>query len=114
MDNILMTLQEFNFSELRKKPFTGEGYTKKEIEKLNELDDYTKDYLSTRPLNLATVTRAMQVALEDEEIGTFDRKQALSMSYYLESEIKALDHIISRREDVLYHLKEAEKAKGDK
>jgi len=107
-----MNLQEFNWSDLSKKSYSEDGYTQHDIEKLKELDHYTSDYLDNRPHHLASIACAMQVALEDAEIGTFDKENTLAMSYFLEVELNALGSIISIRNDVLFHLKEAEKRKG--
>lgn len=113
MNSILMTLQEFNFSELSNKPLSKDCYTERDIKNLKQLDKYTEDYLNTHPYHLASVVCAMQLALEDEDAGTFDKAKTQAMAYYLEEEINTLGTVISMRNTVLFCLKEAENGKGE-
>jgi len=109
MNQILLALQAFNFSDLSKKSIAKGGYTEHDLNQLKELDAQTLDYLDTRTGYLASITCAMQVSIEDKEVGTFDKNHSLSLAYYLEEEIDALGKVISLRHGVLFHLKEIEK-----
>lgn len=113
MKSILTPLKEFKFSDLSTKPYTQADYTDSEIQKLTELERIAGNYLDTRPLQLASIASALQVALQDEEIGTFNNNHMINISYFLEDELKSLGEVISLKEDVVYHL-EAAKEKAAK
>lgn len=112
MINILMTLQESNFSELSARSYSNAGNTEQDLTQLKKLDKHTSNYLETRAHYLSCVMSAMQVALEDEDIGTFNKGEMLGLSHFMGEELDALGAVFSLRESVMFHLNKANGGDG--
>jgi len=107
MNTILPALQAINFNELDAKSLSNTTLTAQDLQNLNQLNQHTKNYLDSRPYQLACIAKAMQVALQDEDIGSFDKQSILSMAYFFEDEMNALSNVFSLRERVLFNLEES-------
>jgi len=107
MNNILKQLKTINLETVIH-PYGESMVTPPEqLEVLKEIHQHTTQYMDTRPHYLASITKALQVALEDESIGVFEKSDMLNSLHFMEEELKALGEVNFIKDTIACHLFES-------
>lgn len=104
MNNLINHLQAINLDEVKLKPFENLPYSESETSAIESINSDSEMYLETKPVQLASIMSAVQVALQDEKVGSFDRNDMIAIAYFMESELKTLDKVIGIKSETDHHL----------
>lgn len=113
MNQILNQLQTINLTDVKLKPFKALPYNENEAEAIERINSAAEQYLDTRPIQLASIMRALQVALQDKEFGSFETGDAVSLAYFMESELETLGQVIGIKDETDFHLEAIKKGNSN-
>lgn len=78
--------------------------TPEQVKVLKKILDYLTQYLDNRPHQLASITKALQVALEDEVIGLFEKSDVINLVHFMGDEFKAIAEVNFIKDTITFHL----------
>ena len=109
MNNFIQSLIDFNMNGIRAKVTANTHLSHEEIKQLEKVQNQLDNYLSGRPYQLGNIMVAIQVAIEDKEIGSFENGNMQLLTYFFEDEFNAIGDIYALKQDVDFYLQENSK-----
>jgi len=102
------------FEGIRKKNIKNISLSSKEVQHLKIINNDAFSHITGRLTHLASIMVAVQVALNDEELGSFERHHATDIAYFMEEELNTMGAVFSLQNDASYFLQEDGERKQSK
>lgn len=110
MNNILKQLKTIKLEAILYPPNDVVVTTAEQLAVLESIRDHSTQYLDSRPYQLASITKALQIALDDKLSGTFEKSDMLDALVFMEDEFKALGEVNFIKDSVAFHLSQCKEA----
>jgi len=104
MNNILKQLKTIKLEAILYPPNDVIVTTAEQLAVLESMRDHSTQYLDNRPYQLASITKALQIAFDDELSGAFEKSDMLNALVFMENEFKALGEVNFIKDSVAFHL----------
>jgi len=103
MYEIIQALQDNDWTEISNKSRTNQPYTEEEMQAIKEIEKEVTSHITTQISRLATVAKMLAICTEENDIGSFNKADAISMSHFLQYELEVLCVFDTLRSDALFY-----------